>query len=187
MRRRLGVGLALAGLLGGGLVAAQVAGAALQPADFAKPIGFYRFCADAQLQIAQIDEAALSNAGLSIGGEFYEEFDAFVLSKSGADPNSGAILTTSFVEYADAGKTQPKQFRCKMRTSESLTAGAWPPGSSNNSRGIERPEYFGFGSVGSWGIWREPATCRDINQNTIDWGLVRALADRSGGTRSSRR
>ena len=73
-------------------------------------------------------------------------------------------------------QTQPKLLRCKLRTGESFTAGAWPNGSTNNSgRFVVEPAY-GFGSAGT-GLSTNPSTdqqCRVVNQATIDnvWGSL---------------
>jgi hypothetical protein len=58
-----------------------------------------------------------------------------------------------------------------MRTRGSITAGAWPEGSENNSAGFERPPYYGFGSEGSAlldpGFVQTDATCEAVNRRTI--------------------
>ena len=128
---------------------AQAGAGPLTAADVGTPRGAFRFCAEAQVDVAKIDRAALAAAGLSVGGRWFSDYNDFIASKSAADPAAGEIVTTQYVEYRDAGRTQPKQYRCKFRTGESLNEGAWPAGSENQADPrFQVPPYFGFGPAG---------------------------------------
>lgn len=124
-------------------------------------------CAQTQFDLGVIDPTAFASAGLSIVDETFSSFDDFVLSKSGVDPATGQILTTTYVEADPADPTVVKQFRCKARTGESLNQGAWPDGSINNSPGFERPPFLGFGDVAD-GVSGGRGTCETVNARTID-------------------
>jgi hypothetical protein len=145
--------------------------APLTPAEKLEPIGFFRFCADAQLAIANLDEGALTTEGISVGGTLYAEFDDFVLSKSSVRTTSPkAILTTTWYDFADAGETEPSLIRCKMRTAESLDEGAWPVGSANNEGRFAVDPAYGFGASVGAGLATSPLDqpCSVVNQQTID-------------------
>ena len=167
-RRRL---LALVAGCAALLITPVMAGAApLTSAQIYEPVGFFRFCSEAQLDVANIDEAAMQAAGISIGGTIYADLNAdFQWSKSSVDRPSKRILTVTWVEYADAAKTQPRAVRCKLRTGESLNKGAWPAGSDNNSGRFAVDTAFGFGAIAD-GVSTNPVdqSCTSVNQRTID-------------------
>jgi hypothetical protein len=140
-----------------------------------EPEGFFRLCAEAQRDIANIDDAALSASGITLGGTVYAQEADFVLSKSAVDVDGNQILTSAYMTYRDPARTQPEQLRCKMRTAESLGEGAWPPGSTNNGGRFAVDPYFGFGAVGATlPTSLVDAPCSTINQRTIDsvWGAL---------------
>jgi hypothetical protein len=161
------IGIAL-GVLGvaGALVATA---APLTPANILAPEGFFRLCPEAQRDIANLDDAALAAAGIKLGGTMWSSNADFIASKSAVSVTDPAILTSTYVSYRDAARTQPEQVRCKMRTGESLSQGAWPAGSANNPGRFAVEPYFGFGAAGV-GLSTNPvdAPCSTVNQRTID-------------------
>ena len=174
-RRRLTV--VLLGIIAA-LAIPALSGAAPIPGNTRTPQGFVRFCADAQETIANVDSAKLTENGgdFTIKNSLYKSLDDFVLSKSSVTTTTKKINDSQWTLYEDAQQTQPKLLRCKLRTGESFTAGAWPNGSTNNSgRFVVEPAY-GFGSAGT-GLSTNPSTdqqCRVVNQATIDnvWGSL---------------
>jgi len=168
-RRRLAV--VLAGLLGLVMLPA-ISGAAPIPGTTTTTTGFFRFCAEAQIPIANIDTSKLvENGGVfSISGNPLKDLNDFIFSKSAVSTSANKILTTQWIQYTDAGQTQPKLLRCKFRTGESLNQGAWPPAAPNNGGRFAVERVYGFGAAGN-GLSTNPATdqqCRVINQSTID-------------------
>jgi hypothetical protein len=175
-RRRTGlvVGIALAAIV----LPAVSAAAPLTPAQTFTPQGFFRFCAEAQIDIANVDQTKLVENGgqFSIRGTIYRTTlntltptSDFVFSKSAVSTSAKAILTTQWTQYRDAGFTSPDQIRCKLRTGESFVAGAWPPGSPNNGGRFAVEPAYGFGAAGA-GLSTNPVDqqCRVVNQRTID-------------------
>jgi hypothetical protein len=174
MRRRRW--LALVAGAGALLLTPVMAGAApLTSAQVFEPVGFFRLCAEAQVEIGNIDEAAMTAAGISVGGTIYASRADFELSKSGVDIDDQQIVTVGLTEYRDAERTEPYLVRCKLRTGESLNEGAWPPGEPNNSPRFEVDPYFGFGAVADGvSLSDVDQPCSAANQNTIDavWGSL---------------
>lgn len=127
---------------------ALVAAAPLDQTTIYQPIGFFTFCADAQVKVANIDEAMTSpeEKDIRITNQVRDEFSDFVSMKSSADPDAKTINTGQYVEYRDAERTQPEQIRCKMRTGESIDEGAWPEGAVNGVPPWNVPPHFGLGS-----------------------------------------
>jgi hypothetical protein len=144
---------------------AMAVGLVATPASAAPSLA--EICATTQSDLALIDQEAFDAAGLSIVDETFDTFDDFVLSKSGVDPSTGEILTTSYAEFDPDDPSIIKQIRCKARSGESLDQGAWPPGSTNNSPGFERPEFFGFGDAAT-GVSGGKGTCRTVNDRLVD-------------------
>ena len=147
-----------------------MAGAApLTSGQLYKPVAFFRFCAEAQLDIANIDETVMANKGITIGGSIYADYTDFVNSKSSVSVAGQSILTGQYVEYRDVNLTQPKMFRCKLRTGESIDKGAWPVGSANNGGRFAVDPYFGLGSNAT-GVSTNATDqqCTVVNQRTID-------------------
>ena len=153
-----------------------MAGAApLTTADYGKPVSYFRFCAEAQLDTANIDPVELAavelagGTGISIGGTIYDDMDDFVSSKSGVSIDGRSILTRSYYDYADAQRSLLKQVRCKLRTAESLDKGAWPGGSDNNPGRFAVDPHYGFGAAAADVVTSDvDAVCSTVNQRTID-------------------
>jgi hypothetical protein len=176
VRRRTGlvVGIALAAMV----LPAVSAAAPLTPAQTFTPQGFFRFCAEAQIEIANMDQSKLVENGgeFSIGGTIYRTVnntltttDDFVLSKSAVNTSAKRVLITQWTQYRDPAFTLPDQIRCKLRTGESFSVGAWPPGSENNGGRFAVEPAWGFGAAGA-GLSTNPVDqpCSVINQRTID-------------------
>jgi len=177
--RRRRVAVVLVGLLGIVMLPALAGAAPLTSANITSPQSFFRFCAEAQLDIANIDEAVILGKNISIGGAIFTDFTDFVYSKSGVRVSGNkAILTSTWYEYLDLAKTKELAVRCKMRTGESLTAGAWPPGSPNNSDRWVVDPFFGFGNTVGAGLSTNPLDqpCSAVNQRTINsvWSSLNA-------------
>lgn len=160
---------AFAAAVGVVVLTPTLAGAApLAFEDYAKPAGFLGFCSDAQVDVANINESVLRSKGFSITSTVYDDEAEFVLSKSAVGVDDKTIITTSYVEYADGDRVEPKMYRCKLRTGESLTAGAWPNGADNNGGRFAVEPYFGFGSAASGvSTSSEDQPCRVVNERTI--------------------
>lgn len=168
--RRRGMAAAITAAIVG-LLASVSAAAPLTPQNQFEPVGFFSFCSEGQRTIANLDESGLQAESVTVTTTIFSSFDDFVLSKSSVKTAGGnAILATGFIKYRDAGKTQPEQIRCKFRTAESLSAGAWPPGSSNNTGRFVVEPIFGFGPTIGAAITTSAADqqCSDLNQETID-------------------
>lgn len=156
-----------------------VAGAApLTAEQIFEPIGSYRFCAEAQLDIANIDEELMIERGISITNVLYGNyFNDFQYSKSAVDIDTLKIVTVESIVWRDAAQTEPRTLRCKMRTGESLNKGAWPAGAENNSPRFVVDPYYGFGETAD-GVSTNPVDqeCRVVNQRTIDnvWSTLSA-------------
>ena len=154
--------------------------AALTPAQLYQPIGLLRFCPDAQLQVANIDDApgsAFAVRGISIGATIYNDFTVsgsrvnsndFADSKPAVDLAHKRIMTTMGVVYADAARTEPEMIVCKLRTAESLAKGAWPSSAPDNGGRFAVDRYFGLGANGV-GLATSPTDqpCSVVNQSTI--------------------
>jgi hypothetical protein len=160
------------------LAVPALSGASIVPNETTTPNGFFRFCAEAQATIANVDETKLiSNGGnFTIFNTVYKSENDFVFSKSSVNTSTKRINTSQWTLYTDSAQTQPKLLRCKLRTGESFTAGNWPNGSSNNSSRFVVEPVFGFGSAGT-GLSTNPSTdqtCEVVNQQTIDnvWGSL---------------
>ena len=160
------------------LAVPALSGAAPIPGTIVTPTGFFRFCAEGQIGIANIDTSKLVENGgdFTITGTVYKDESDFVLSKSAVVTSAKKISTTAYVQYENNDLTKPKLIRCKMRTGESLNKGNWPAGTTfGNGRFVVEPAW-GFGSAGD-GLSTSPSTdgtCQTINQNTIDsvWGSL---------------
>jgi hypothetical protein len=176
MRRRTGIAAVVAASLVATGVGVAVASGSWNETTISTPRGLFEFCKDKQLDIAGINPATLSTAGIAITNTLYDNvvgqpdndqvlnkgFDAFVLGKSGII-SSGAtkqILVSQYVEYLDAAKTQPKQIRCKMRTGESLNRSDFQKLDDNTV--TTTPWGFGPGTAAG-----PEATCAVINQQTV--------------------
>jgi len=148
-----------------------MAGAApLTSGQLYKPVAFFRFCAEAQLDTANIDETVMANKGIIIGGTIYDDYATdFQYSKASVNIAGKQILTASWIQYRDVNKTQPYLIRCKMRTGESLNKGAWPAGTLNNAGRFAVDPYWGFGSLAD-GVSTNATdqSCTTVNQRTID-------------------
>jgi hypothetical protein len=171
--------MTVAGVAAALLLVPSLSGAApLTPTQTFTAEGFFRFCAEAQLDIANIDPTKLVENGgaFSVRGTIYrtteDELTAtsdFVLSKSAVNTAAQAILVTQWTKYRDAAFTEPELIRCKLRTGESLAKGPWPPGSPNNGGRFAVEPVFGFGASGV-GLSTDPlndAPCSTVNQRTI--------------------
>jgi hypothetical protein len=153
-----------------------MAGAApLTTATIYEPVGFFRFCAEAQLEAANILDGPAADAGIKVSGTIWDDytpgdFEAdFVLSKSSVDIANKRIMTSQAVLYRDAERTQPETILCKFRTAESLNAGPWPGGALNNSPGFEVDPYYGFGSAADGLVESDvDEKCSVLNQTTIN-------------------
>jgi len=172
MRRRR-VAVVLVGLLGLVMLPA-ISGAAPVTSSNITPQQFFKFCAEGQLDVANISPASpllQANGGnISITTSVFATFNDFVSSKSGASPADNRFLTATYFTWIDAGKTQPLQIRCKMRTGISLNQGPWLAGSETNSGRFVVPPNFGLGSAAN-GLSSNPSTdqpCSAINQRTIN-------------------
>ena len=145
------------------------------------------YCADRQREVAGItalDEAGTTNGGhaYSIVNHVYENVaelpggqalpgtSTFVLSKSGIqyDVSNPAlpvrrILTVQYVEYSDAGRTQPMQVRCKMRTLESLNRPESEKQRLDNNSPTSVPWGFGPGTASGVGALGDPAYANPTN------------------------
>ena len=173
-RRSMLIALGAIGLMAMPLLA----GAAPLPSSTTTPTGFLRFCAEAQITIANIDTAKLVENGgqFQIANTAYRDESDFVFSKSAVSTSAKKILTTSYVQYEDGSSTAQKLIRCKMRTGESLNKGAWPSGAGyGTGRFVVEPSW-GFGSAGN-GLSTSPntdGTCQQINQTTLTnvWGSL---------------
>jgi len=147
-----------------------LAGAAPIPGTTTTSSGFFRFCAEAQIPIANIDTAKLVENGgeFTTGATLYRSEADFVSSKSSVVTASKTIQTTQWTQYTDVNQTQPKLVRCKFRTGESLDQGAWPNGEGNNGGRFDVEPTFGFGPAGaglSTNAVDQP--CEVINATTI--------------------
>lgn len=177
MRRRSAAWVATGGIAL--LMLPGVSGAApLTSATVLEPIGFFRFCAESQVDIANIDQAQLTENGgdFTITSVIHDAESDFISSKSRVSTGAKTIITTQYTAYRDAGRTQPELIRCKYRTGESLSAGPWPAGSANNSGRFAVEPVWGFGPVAAT-LSTNPSqdqTCADVNQRTIDnvWGSL---------------
>jgi hypothetical protein len=168
-RRRIATALAV--LMGFAALPAISAAAPLTPTNQYQLEGFFSFCNEAQKTTASINDAALISEGVTINTSIYTDFTDFAFSKSGVAVTSAKkILPTSFVQYSDPESTDLYQIRCKLRTAESLSAGAWPPGSPNNSGRFALEPYFGFGPTvgGALTSATTDLPCSTVNQQTID-------------------
>jgi len=147
-----------------------VAGAAPLTADqIYEPVGSYRFCAEAQLDVANIDEQLMNERGISITTVIWGAYNDLLFSKSGVDVDEKKIITGEGIEWLDAESTDPGLLRCKMRTGESLDEGAWPEGSANNAPRFQLDPYYGFGDLAD-GVSTSDVDqpCAVVNQRTID-------------------
>jgi len=158
------------GVLALGLTPVMAGAAPLTSADYGKPVAFYRFCAEAQLDVANMDADAMAapGVGITIGGTIYDDFDAFVLAKSAVSISDRKVLVAQYIDYTDEERTMPKTHRCKLRTGESLAEGAWPAGSANNSGRFAVDPHYGFGSLAE-GISTAAVDlpCSVVNQQTV--------------------
>ncbi|GAB2838986.1 hypothetical protein GCM10022221_43120 [Actinocorallia aurea] len=73
-------------------------------------------CTRAQKQTSQLNEANFAAAGGSITNVDYADFEAFKESKPQAQP----LTIGSYITYEDEARTQPKQVRCKTKTSDHI-------------------------------------------------------------------
>ena len=145
------------------------------------------YCADRQREVAGItalDEAGTTNGGhaYSVVNHVYEntatlpgaqnlpEGSTFVQSKSGIqyDVSNPAlpvrrILTGQYVEYADAGRTQPMQVRCKMRSLESLNRPETDKQKLDNGTVTSVPWGFGAGTASGVGAAGSPLYANGAN------------------------
>lgn len=171
--------LLAAGLAVGLLLIPSLSGAApLTPTETFTAQGFFRFCAEAQLDIANVDPAKLVENGgtFSVRGTIFRTTETeltatsdFVLSKSAVSTVGSAVLVSQWTKYRDAAFTEPELIRCKLRTGESFAKGPWPPGSVNNGGRFAVEPAFGFGASGV-GLSTDPnndAPCSTVNARTI--------------------
>lgn len=170
MTRRRGAALAVAAVAVA-LLSSVSAAAPLTPTSQFEPVGFFTFCTEGQRTIANLDDAGLQAESVSVTTTTYSDFDDFVLSKSSVTTvGNRAILAQGYVKYRDPQNTLAEQIRCKFRTAESLSAGAWPPGSTNNTGRFVVEPIFGFGPTIGAAITTSASDqqCSDLNQETID-------------------
>jgi hypothetical protein len=162
-RRLLGVVAAATALV----LSPALAGAApLTANDYGKPVAHFRFCAEAQLDVAGIDVPAMELAEISIGGVIYEDYDDFVESKSSVQVSpTNVIEVRQRVEYVDG---MPTMYRCKLRTGESIDEGAWPLGAENNGGRMDVDPHYGFGAAADGVADETPQACSTVNERTID-------------------
>src|SRR5262249_30077529 len=92
----------------------------------------------------------------------------FQYSKSSVDITGKRIMTATYAYYRDAARTKPYYYRCKLRTGESISKGAWPSGSPNNGGRFNVDPYYRFGSLAHRGSSGTDKPCSTVNQRTID-------------------
>lgn len=186
---------AVAAVIGVLAMTPTLAGAApLTAADYDRPAGLLGFCADAQVDVANVNESAMRSAGISITSVVYDDWDDFVLSKSAVDADAKQIVTTAHVQYRDRARVRPQMYRCKLRTGESIAKGAWPGGAANNEGRFAVDPRYGFGRAArNVSSSNQDQPCRVVNERTIDnvWdsltGRQRAAAPFSPEGRGSER
>ena len=105
------------------LAVPALSGAAPIPGTIITSTGFFRFCAEGQIGIANIDTSKLVENGgdFTITGTVYKDESDFVFSKSAVVTSAKKISTTAYVQYENNDLTKPKLIRCKMRTGERAT------------------------------------------------------------------